>query len=291
MQVFVPAAELAARLQAGEPPLLLDVRWALGDPDGHAHYLAGHLPGAVYVDLDTELAGPASPDQGRHPLPGAQVLQRAARRWGLRLDRPVLAYDDVGGLAAARAWWLLRWAGVQRVQILDGGLAAWRAAGGGLEVGDVEPEPSRIELNPGDLPVTDADGAAAAPESGVLLDARAPARYRGEVEPMDPRAGHIPGAVNLPMAALTDDAGLLLAPDQLWQQVAAVGVEPGVPVVAYCGSGVTAAHTVAVLAELGTTATLYPGSWSQWSADPTRQAQTGSASVMGERGAGRRPRS
>ena len=140
--VVVDAATLAAELRAGQPPALLDVRWALGDPDGEKHYLDGHLPGAVYVDLDEELAAPPSPQAGRHPLPDINDLQRAARRWGLRAHQPVVVYDDNGGLSAARAWWLLRWAGHPDVRILDGGLGAWRAAGEPVAAGACPPRPA-----------------------------------------------------------------------------------------------------------------------------------------------------
>ncbi|WP_442907595.1 sulfurtransferase [Kineococcus sp. G2] len=272
---FVSAADLAARLD--DPDLvLLDVRWRLGETTGREQHRAGHLPGAVFVDLDAELSAPPSPAAGRHPLPAVADLQRAARRWGLRAGSRVVALDDSGGAAAARAWWVLRWAGFARVELLDGGLAAWRAAGLPLEGGEVVPAPGDVELGPGGaLPAVDAEEAAAAPARGVLLDARAPERYRGEVEPVDPRAGHVPGARNLPPGSLVDGAGLLLPPAALRERLAAAGVGPGVPVVASCGSGVFASLTVAQLAAAGVDAALWPGSWSQWSADPARPVATG----------------
>jgi thiosulfate/3-mercaptopyruvate sulfurtransferase len=253
--------------------VLLDVRWALGSDTGHADYLAGHLPGAVYVDLDTELAGPASATEGRHPLPSLQALQSAARRWGLQDGSRVVVYDATGGLAAARAWWLLRWARVAEVTILDGGLAAWT---GPLERGEVEPEPGNVTLSGGGMPVLTADEAAAlAGGDGVLLDARAGQRFRGEVEPVDPRAGHVPGAVSAPTADNLASDGRFRTAAVLSERFAALGVEPGTTVGVYCGSGVTAAHEVAALAEAGIEAALWPGSWSQWSADPTRPVATG----------------
>ena len=271
--VLVSAAEL---LGAGERPVLLDVRWALGDDRGRDKYLAGHLPGAVYVDLETELADPPDPALGRHPLPSLQRLQAAACRWGVRPDRSVVAYDDSGGLAAARAWWLLRWGGLTDVRLLDGGLSAWVRAGGGLEDGDVVPPAGDVVLSGGGMPVVDADTAAALPgRGGVLLDARAAERYRGEVEPVDPRAGHVPGATSAPTTGNLDGDGTFLPPEELAARFAALGVRPGVDVGVYCGSGVTAAHEVVALAAAGFEAALWPGSWSQWSADPDRPVAVG----------------
>lgn len=276
-RVLVDADELARLLTDDEPPVLLDVRWALGRTDGHERYLAGHLPGAVHVDLDTELAAPPSPAAGRHPLPDVADLERAARRWGVREGGAVVAYDDAGGTSAARAWWLLRWAGVRDVRILDGGLAAWTAAGYAAEPGDVAPEGGDVVLVAGALPTLDADGAAALADGGVLLDARAAERYAGRVEPVDPRAGHVPGARSAPTAENLDADGRFLDGAALAARFAAVGVPVeggGAPVGVYCGSGVTAAHEIAALAAIGVDAALYPGSWSQWSNDPTRPAAT-----------------
>ncbi|MGO1315856.1 MAG: sulfurtransferase [Cellulomonadaceae bacterium] len=285
--VLISPVELRGVLDAGRPVSVLDVRWALGRTDGFERYLAGHVPGAVYVDLDTELAGPPSPQAGRHPLPPLARLQEDARRWGVRGDVPVVVYDDGGSMSAARAWWLLRWAGVADVRILDGGLAAWRSAGGEVVTEIIEPPLGDVVLVPGQMPVLDADetGARAARGPGVLLDARAPERFRGEEEPIDSRAGHIPGAVSAPTSANLDDAGRFLPPDVLRRRFEGLGVDvsshvpgapgPDFPVGVYCGSGVTAAHEVAALATIGVDAALYPGSWSQWSADPDRAVATG----------------
>lgn len=274
--VLIQAAALADRLRA-EPGriALLDVRWALGDTQGHARYLDGHLPGAVFVDLDAELAAPASPEQGRHPLPGLLDLQAAARRWGIRRADAVVVYDATGNTAAARAWWLLRWGGLADVRMLDGGLAAWADAGGGLQRGEARPEPGDVTLTGGGMPVLDADAAATLAREGVLLDARAEPRYRGEVEPIDPRPGHIPGARSAPASDNLDAGGFFLPAPALLARFGALDARPGAPVGAYCGSGVTAAHDVAALAIAGIDAALYPGSWSQWSADPSRPAATG----------------
>jgi len=273
--VLVDAHELAAQLASGDTPVLLDVRWALGRNDGHAQYLAGHLPGAVYVDLETELAAPPAPADGRHPLPDVAELESAARRWGVRAGGSVVAYDATGGMSAARAWWLLRWAGVREVRLLDGGIAAWVRAGGSLETGDVTPRAGDVVLVPGALATLDADDAAALASSGLLLDARAGERYRGEVEPVDPRAGHIAGAVSAPTAENLDADGRFLGAQALRDRFAALGVPGPERVGVYCGSGVTAAHEVAALASIGVEAALYPGSWSQWSADPGRAVTTG----------------
>jgi thiosulfate/3-mercaptopyruvate sulfurtransferase len=255
---------------------LLDVRWALGSDTGHDDYLAGHLPGAVFVDLETELAAPASAAGGRHPLPSLQGLQSAARRWGLSDGSRVVVYDATGGLAAARAWWLLRWGGMSQVTILDGGLAAWTAVGGELETGEVVPAPGEVTLTGGGMPVLTVDDAAALAEGdGVLLDARAGERFRGDVEPVDARAGHVPGAVSAPTAENLDADGRFRTAAVLSERFAALGAGPGTTVGVYCGSGVTAAHEVAALAQAGIEAALWPGSWSQWSADPARPVATG----------------
>lgn len=276
MQHFIDAAELRDALAKDAPPVLLDVRWSLAQPDGHPQYRSGHLPGAVWVDLEHELSRPGRPDEGRHPLPSTSALQAAARRWGLDDGDTVVAYDEVNGMAAARAWWLLRRGGVS-VRVLDGGLAAWREAGLPLETGDVVPEPGTVTLTEVTGDTLTIDEAAALPASGVLIDARAPERYRGETEPLDPVAGHIPGAVNVPMAALVDAEGKTRDAAALRDTFAAAGVRPGVAVGAYCGSGVTAAHTALVLAELGIDASIYPGSWSAWSNTPGRPVAVGGA--------------
>ncbi|WP_280381487.1 sulfurtransferase [Nocardia wallacei] len=269
--VLISAEELRKVLSDSESRVhLLDVRWALGDPDGPQHYLDGHIPGAVFVDLETELADPPSPARGRHPLPELAHLQKCARSWGLRSGDPVVVYDATGGMAAARAWWLLRWAGVANVRILDGGLPAWERAGGDLATGgESDPAPGDVVLTPNNLPVTDADGAANWP--GALLDARAGERYRGETEPVDPRAGHIPGAISAPTAENLRADGTFKSPEELRARFA--NLDSG-DVAVYCGSGVTAAHEIAALAVAGIDATLYPGSWSQWSNDPKRPVAT-----------------
>src|SRR5699024_4824603 len=204
--------ESLLRLQASGPaPRLLDVRWTLPKPDGRDDFAAGHIPGAIYVDLDTELADPANTEAtaGRHPLPSAEQFQDTVRSWALTDDSEVVVYDDNSSLGAARAWWLLRWAGLS-ARVLDGGLAAYRAAGGQLETGaSPELEPSHITISPGSLPVIDADAVAA--WDGVLIDARAGERFRGETEPVDPRDGHIPVSQTAPNTLNVHQVSLLTA--------------------------------------------------------------------------------
>lgn len=274
--VLVDVPTLQAELAGPNPPSLLDVRWALGDAHGHDHYRSGHVPGAVFVDLDTELAEPTVPTEGRHPLPPVAKLQAAARRWGVSAGRPVVVYDNSGGLAAARAWWLLRWAGVADVRLLDGGLAAWTAAGLELDTGDpVAPAEGDVVLSSGHLPVLTADEAGDLARDGVLLDARAAERYRGEVEPVDSKAGHIPGARSAPTSDNLAEGGRFRAAEDLRSRFAALGATDGARVGVYCGSGITAAHQVAALAVAGVDAALYPGSWSAWSSDPDRPVAVG----------------
>ncbi|MBO4164009.1 sulfurtransferase [Micromonospora antibiotica] len=267
---------LATELARPDPPTLLDVRWRLVGPPGRDDYTAGHLPGAVFVDLDTVLCGPPGP-AGRHPLPEPAALQAALRAAGVRAGHPVVVYDDGDGLAAARAWWTLRWAGHRSVRVLSGGWSGWLAVGlpGTVEV--PTPQPGDVTVTPGGLPVLDADDAArlGAADDGVLLDVRAAPRYRGETEPIDPVAGHVPGAVNLPAPEYVTE-GRYLTAEALRDRFAAAGVRADQPVGAYCGSGVTAAQTVLALHLAGRPdAALYVGSWSGWVADPSRPVATG----------------
>ncbi len=256
---------------------ILDVRWQLSTGSQPNLYASGHIPGAAFVDLDRDLAAPPG-RQGRHPLPATEEFERAMRAAGVRNDGPVVVYDDANGLPAARAWWLLRYFGHPEVRLLDGGLAAWLAAGRPLAEGDETPQHTGdFAARPGNMPVLDAEQAAALAAEGVLLDARAPERYRGESEPMDPVAGHIPGARNWPMARTLAPEGLLLPPAELAEELAEVtDGKAGAGVGAYCGSGITAAHTVLALELAGIPdASLYPGSWSEWVTDPSRPVATG----------------
>lgn len=263
---------LLAGAVAGDRPLqLLDVRWALDGSKGHHTYLEGHLPGAVYLDLDTELAAPARPGAGRHPLPAAEDFAAALRRAGVTEASTVVAYDDSNGAPAGRLVWMLRALG-HDAAVLSGGLEAWD---GPVETEDVRPAA-------GDVPVRDwpasriatADEVAAG--AALVVDARAAERYRGDVEPIDARAGHIPGAVNLPFSGNLDQDGRFLSPSQLRSRFEAAGVREDHETIVYCGSGVTAAHDLLALESAGfTRLRLFPGSWSQWSAEAIRPVAVG----------------
>lgn len=271
---------LAAGGADGPAPVLLDVRWSLAGGADHAAYQAGHLPGAVFLDLDRDLADPPG-ERGRHPLPDPHRLAVALGRAGVTPDAPVVVYDAADGSVAARLWWLLRWVGHRDVAVLDGGYAQWVREGL-----DVTTEPSAGPVSqpypqtPGAMPVLDADEAAAMARRGLLLDARAPGRYRGETEPVDPRPGHIPGAHNAPFSELTDETGRWLSGAELDRVLDSWGIGRPAEAAAYCGSGVTAC-TLVLAAELAGRSTpdqpiaLYPGSWSAWSADPARPTATG----------------
>ncbi|MEE6274566.1 sulfurtransferase [Georgenia sp. MJ206] len=281
MSALVGPEELRAELERAAP-LLLDVRWTLAGSD-YEGYRAGHVPGAVFCDLDADLAGPRGAG-GRHPLPSPDRLAESFRRLGVGPGTSVVVYDGGVAAAAARAWWCLRWIGHSDVRVLDGGLPAWLAAGGPIETGEVSPAaapppvPEDDDAAPatiGDgMPTVDADGIAAG-RPGMLLDARAAERFRGEVEPVDPVAGHIPGARSLPATRLLGGDGRYLPAPELRELLASAVVADGRPVVAYCGSGVTAAQLVLAASEAGIDAALYPGSWSHWITDPSRPVATG----------------
>ncbi|MFC8997693.1 sulfurtransferase [Streptomyces rochei] len=279
MNAIISAPELADELAGGAPPVLLDVRWQLstakaaGAPpfDGRAEYAAGHLPGAVFVDLDKELAS-APGAGGRHPLPDLAEFGAAMRRAGVSSGRPVVVYDGGQGWAAARAWWLLRWTGHPNVRVLDGGLPAWE---GPLSMEVPVPEEGDFVPEPGASGLLDADGAAALARSGVLFDARAGERYRGEVEPIDPVGGHIPGAVSAPTTDNVAADGRFRPAEELRARFESLGATGDEAVGVYCGSGVSGAHEVLALAVAGIPAALYVGSWSEWSADPSRPVAVG----------------
>ncbi len=268
---LIDTAELRALLDAEQAPTLLDVRYRLGGPPGAAEHEAGHVPGAAYVDMDSALAAPPGAG-GRHPLPDTATFLAAMRAAGVSNGRPVVVYDDWSGHAAARAWWLLRHHGVEDVRLLDGGWSAWVADGGPVETGRVVTEPGDLEGSPGAMPVVEADGVL---DVGVLVDARAGERYRGEVEPVDPVAGHVPGAVNVPTSLNLTAEGRFRPVPELRELYAGVGAVPGADVAAYCGSGVTACLDVLALELAGVRAALYPGSWSGWITDSTRPVARG----------------
>jgi thiosulfate/3-mercaptopyruvate sulfurtransferase len=276
---LIDAESLSRELAGESAPLVLDVRWRLGGPPGIDSYHQGHLPGAVFVDLDTELAGPPGAG-GRHPLPQPPAFEAVMRRAGLRPGRAAVVYDDGDSTVAARAWWTLRYFGHDQVRVLDGGIRAWTAAG--LPVTTESPAVAPADTTgpaftakPGQLPVLDGPAAAERARTGVLLDARAAARYRGDSEPVDPVAGHIPGAISAPTSENVRSDGRLRSPAELRDRFAALGVQPGQEVGAYCGSGVTAAHEVLALELAGLPAALYVASWSGWVTDPDRPVATG----------------
>ncbi len=280
MGPLISVNALAQMMGGAAAPTLLDTRWRLRGPGGRGDYDRAHLPGAVFVDLETALTSPAGV-AGRHPLPDPARFGESMRRAGVDAERPVVVYDDGDGSVAARAWWLLRWAGHRDVAVLDGGYAAWVAQDRRLT--DVEPTPRRgdFTVSEGRMPVVDAEGAARLADDGVLLDARSPERYRGEHEPMDPRAGHVPGAVNAPFTAHLRESGTWHGPGELAERFARLGVDADTEVGAYCGSGVTACSVVLALEHAGITtverpAVLYAGSWSNWCSSPARPVSTGS---------------
>ncbi len=281
MDPLIEPEALADLLDRDLAVTLLDVRWLLGRSDGREQHAAGHLPSAAFVDLEDDLADP--PGAGRHPLPDPDRFAAAMRRCGVSAERPVVAYDATGGMSAARAWWLLRHHGHPDVRVLDGGWTVWQALGLPVETGPVSPAPGDFVAGPGVLPVLDAAGAASTASRGVLVDARAPERFRGETEPVDPVAGHVPGAVNAPAGdnLVTEGprSGRFRDVADLARTyagaVAAAG--EGDPVGAYCGSGVTASLDLLALARLGVPAALYAGSWSEYVSDPTRPVATGPA--------------
>ena len=290
---LISVKELSDTMAAGSVPVLIDVRWRLGGPPGIDSYRSGHLPAAVYLDLDRQLAGEPG-DGGRHPLPETADFESAMRGAGVSGTSAVVVYDDSDATIAARVWWMLRFYGHANVRVLDGGYRAWASAGLPTSTANPTPEPGDFTARPGQLPVLDATAAARLARSGTLLDARAPARYRGETEPIDRVAGHIPGAMSAPTAENVTSSGLFRPTAELRARFADLGIVPlqhdldgggrdgaggvadATPAVgAYCGSGVTAAHEVLALELAGVQAALYVGSWSSWVADPDRPVVTG----------------
>lgn len=275
MATLITPAELGDALEAGEVRVL-DVQYTLAG-DGPALYAVAHVPGAPHLDLDGVLAGPPG-DGGRHPLPGPEVLEAGLRAVGVREGETVVVYDQQTSLSAARAWWVLRWAGLTDVRVLDGGLAAWRSAGRPVTTEIPDPDPGDVAVHPGSVPVLEAEGAAGVARDGILLDSRAGERFRGETEPIDPVAGHIPGARNAPMGEQLRPDGRFRPAEELRDYFAGLGVGDDAVVGTSCGSGVTAAHTALALHLAGFEAAPYIGSWSHWVTDPARPIETGSGS-------------
>ena len=275
MSALITPTTVSTMLEGDDRVVVLDVQYELGGRSNDELYRDRHIPGARALDLDTALAGPPGAG-GRHPLPEAEVLERALRQAGVEQGDTVVVYDQRTSLSAARAWWVLRWAGLDSVLVLDGGLDGWERAGYPTSTEQVDPPPGGVSVQPGSQAVLDAVTAAQVAEAGVLVDARTPARFRGEEEPIDAVAGHIPGAVNVPMADLIADDGTMLPAEQLRARFHAVGAHRGgsAPVGTYCGSGITAAHSVLAMHEAGIAALPYIGSWSQWITDSGRPIAT-----------------
>jgi thiosulfate/3-mercaptopyruvate sulfurtransferase len=261
--------------------VVVDVRWYLQGKRGIDEYRAGHLPGAHFLDVDLDLSSAPGPGRpGRHPLPSPEMFAAALARIGVREESIVVAYDDAGGAQAARLWWLLRYFGHDIARVLDGGIQAWVASGRALETTTPAPaEAAPLKLVARTHMVVDRARVREMTEhkQGVLLDARAAERYEGKVEPIEARPGHIPGAKNAPFAAnLTGPGGRFRSESELARHYAAFGVAQNAPVVAYCGSGVTACHDLLALAVAGhPNALLYEGSWSEWAGDSTLPAALG----------------
>ena len=275
MSVLIEAAELAELLGADPAVVVADVRWTLGGPPGLPEFEAGHLPAAQWVDLERELSGPPGVG-GRHPLPSPEVFQHAMRRIGVKSDSTVIGYDGGNAMAAARLWWMLTDAGHESVRVLNGGVAAWRAQHLPLVTGPAaQVAPGNFVAEPGHRLQLDRAEVAALlgrPGAAQLVDVRAADRYAGESEPIDPVAGHIPRAVNVPSMANLGPDGRFLPPAVIADRYADLDEE----LVVYCGSGITAAHTVLALAEAGRPeAAIYAGSWSDWIRDPNLPVATG----------------
>lgn len=271
---LVSAAELAPVAAA---VTLLDVRWTLSGGTSPEDFEAGHLPGAAFADLEEDLCAPTRGDGagGRHPLPAAAAFSAAMSRLGVRADRPVVVYDGGPGMSAARAWWLLRFFGHPDVQLLDGGLAAWVAAGLPVETGGHVATSGAFTAVPGRMPIVNPDDLLDPPPGLVLLDAREAIRYRGEAEPVDKVAGHIPGALSAPTSANVTADDRFAPASALRERYRELGADAAATLAVYCGSGITAAHEVLALHSAGLPAALYPGSWSDWISDPGRPVSQG----------------
>jgi thiosulfate/3-mercaptopyruvate sulfurtransferase len=279
---LISAPELIALMAqtADQDLLVIDCRFNLGNPQaGEAAYQQGHIQGAHYAHLDRDLSGPKTGSNGRHPMPSALAFQATLRRWGVGPNTRVVAYDDAGGMFAARLWWLLRWAGQETVQVLDGGWQGWQAAQGPVDaITPAERPASTFALNPRTDWVVSADTVLSRlhlPDHQLIIDARAPDRFRGENETMDPVGGHIPGARNRFFQLNLQADGRFKTPAQLQTEFSELLAQHDLTSVTHqCGSGVTACHNLLAMAHAGLPPTkLYAGSWSEWCADPSRPVE------------------
>jgi len=276
---LIDPAGLAALIKSGRAPVILDASFDLVDTEaGARRYAAGHLPGSQYVHLDRDLASTKTGRNGRHPLPDRAAFAQTAGRLGIGPQTQVVVLDGQGGVYAARLWWMLRWLGHEAVAVLDGGTQAWKEAGGALTTEATQghpmpPYPARSPL----ASTVDSDGVARRPPDMALVDARAPERFRGETEPLDPVAGHIPGALNRFHKGNLDAAGRFKAASQLQSEFKdLLGTRSAAEVIHSCGSGVTACHNLLAMEHAGLAGSrLYPGSWSEWCSDPGRPVATG----------------
>lgn len=266
-----PVVDVAWLVAHADSVVVADVRWYLDGRSGVAAFRSAHIPGAVFVDLERWLSGAGSPAAGRHPLPDPAVFAEGMCRAGISEGATVIAYDDAGGVIAARLVWMLRVTG-HAAALLDGGIGAWTAA---LEPGESQPEPAVFRARPWPQDRLASIEEVAA-RVALVLDARGRDRYRGEGETVDPRAGHIPGAVSLPCRENLDRGGRFLPVPELRGRFEALGITGTTPVISTCGSGVTACHNLLALELVGLgSGRLFPGSWSQWSSDPSRPVAVG----------------
>lgn len=278
---LITPQELNDKLNSDNPPKVVDVRWTLAQPDGRADYEAGHIPGAVYVSLEQELSDMAKQGLGRHPLPSPETVDELLQRLAVGNDDEVVVYDDWNRSGSARAWWVLSASGMNAVQILDGGYSGWVDAGFDTETTTPAEDPLDRPIDVPDLylsalrPVLDVNEAANIARAGLLIDARDPARYAGEDNPEGEKPGHIPGAASLAGTSLLDEKGFFKSEEELREIFDRAGATEDSAAGAYCGSGVTACVVIAAAATVGRDIALFPGSWSQWSANPDAPVETG----------------
>ena len=270
MTTSISVQELRDKIAGGGRIVVVDARWSRAKKP-YDSYATAHIPLAVFCDPELDLAGVPSREAGRNPLPDIERVRDAVRRWGVRSEHLVIVYDAGDGLFASRAWWILRWAGLENVRVLTGGLAAWEADGNETAFGPGNlPRPGTIAVSEGNMPVASLDDVRTWSERGILVDAREPSRFEGRSERVDLQAGHIPGAVNLAARSLQNADGSFLPVEQLRERFASVGIEDGRNVAVYSGSGLDSSRFIQAMEEAGITgASLYVGGWSQWAGNPS----------------------